>query len=81
MNTTAAIKEPTDTSLSLVGTQNGIEYHKKIGEQLIASATHHFKAASHLQDGNSEKAAQCAGMAHEYFNIASETESSNSSFH
>jgi hypothetical protein len=68
-----------DTQLSRVGIQNRVEYHKNIGEQLIAAATHHFKAASHLQDGNTEKASQCAGLAQEYFNMASEAKSNNSS--
>ena len=81
MNTLGAIKQPTDTSLSLVGTQNGIEYHKKTGEHLIAAATHHFKAASYLQDGNTEKAAQSAEMAQGYFNMASESKAANSNFH
>jgi hypothetical protein len=68
-----------ETHLSRVGIQNGVEYHRKIGEQLIAAATHHFKTASHLQDGNTEKASQCARLAQQYFNMATEAKSNNSS--
>ena len=80
MNTMETTNETEDTNLSLVGIQNGIEYHKKIGEQLIAAATHHFKTASNLQEGSHERAAQSAWLAHEYFNLASETKTNGPGF-
>jgi hypothetical protein len=62
----------TTTIITDAGSQNGVENHKKIAEHLISAATHHFKAASHLQEGNHDKATQCIALAQEYFNLACE---------
>lgn len=79
MTSVTSIKSENINSSPIEG-QNGIENHKKIAEHLIAAATHHFKAASHLQDGNHEKAASSAILAQEYFNLASEAKLKGSSF-
>jgi hypothetical protein len=40
-------------------------------DHLMAATIHHFKAANYLEDGNYEKAAQCATLAQEYISRAS----------
>jgi hypothetical protein len=65
------------SGLSLTEKQKGIENHKKIADHLLAAAANHFKAATHLKEGNYEKAAQCAMSAREYLNLASEAKREN----
>jgi hypothetical protein len=69
MNTSGISNNPNNTSLSTIGTQNGIEYHEKIGENLIVVAVNHFKTASHLKNGGFEKVIQSNILAREYFNL------------
>jgi hypothetical protein len=54
-----------------------IEIHKKIAGHLMASATHHLKAAFHLQEKNNDKYAQHVVLAQEYLNLASEAKIQN----
>jgi len=67
----ASIK-PENTNSIPVGVSNNMENHKTIAGHLIAAAAHHFKTANHLRDGNYENAANCAALAQQYFDLASE---------
>jgi len=59
-------------SPSALGSEARIENHKKTAGHLMASASHHFKAATYLQDGNQDKYAQHNMLAQEYLNLAIE---------
>jgi hypothetical protein len=49
------------------------ESEKKIEAHLEAASLYHIKAATHLNEGEYEKAAQNALLAQKYLNLASET--------
>lgn len=69
--------KPISTDLLLHEKEKGIESHKEIADHLLAAAANHFKAATHLKEGNYEKAADCALIARDYLNQASNARKEN----
>lgn len=59
-------------NISAVESDSRIENHKKTAGHLMASATHHLKAATYLRERNNDKYTQHTILAQEYLNLAIE---------
>jgi hypothetical protein len=72
MEPSDSLIKPESTEPALTYRQAGVENHRKIADHLYMAAANHFKAATHLNEGDYEKAARCAIVANEYLNLVNE---------